>query len=288
MLGGLVRYDECQRGMVEHAVRLIVKHTRREYIYPATHHASSPSTTDPNVPAMGQRLRLRANFVPPANWSTPEKAIVRALQKHGAIVADNGNFLSFSVVPDQRWASGQFNNLLTLAVKDFEVIQTTGANQGPRSPGAPQANAGPDFTVPRGEPMTLRGAVFYTNAAPLSTSWRVYSGPASATFSDTNATNSTVTFNANGVYTLILKADDSVHTPAFDAAVVTVIDSIRMSAERAGTNVLLRWSGGSPPYALESAPAMASSNWTERGTYLTNVATLALTTNSMFLRVRAP
>jgi hypothetical protein len=27
------------------------------------------STTDPNVPAMGQRLRLKANFVIPDNWT---------------------------------------------------------------------------------------------------------------------------------------------------------------------------------------------------------------------------
>jgi hypothetical protein len=63
MFAGLVRYDECERGMVEHAIRIIVRHTRREYLYPANHHASVPSTTDPDVPAMGQRLRLKSSFV---------------------------------------------------------------------------------------------------------------------------------------------------------------------------------------------------------------------------------
>jgi hypothetical protein len=41
MFPALVRYDECQRGMVEHALRLVVAKTRREYIYPANHCASS-------------------------------------------------------------------------------------------------------------------------------------------------------------------------------------------------------------------------------------------------------
>src|SRR5881394_4664109 len=40
MFVATVRYDECQRGMVEHALRLVVKRTRKEYIYPATHYAS--------------------------------------------------------------------------------------------------------------------------------------------------------------------------------------------------------------------------------------------------------
>src|SRR5437867_6253938 len=75
MLGGLVRFDECERGVVEHALRMIVKHTRKAYIYPATHYASSPVTTNQNVPAMGQRLRLKANFTVPVNWTKEEKAI---------------------------------------------------------------------------------------------------------------------------------------------------------------------------------------------------------------------
>lgn len=287
MLGGLVRYDECQRGAVEHALRIIVKHTRRQYIYPATHFASSPSTTNPDVPAMGQRLRLRANFVPPANWSTAEKAIVRALQKYGGIVADNGNFLSFSVVPDQRWASGQFNNLLTLSVKDFDVVQTTGANEGPRSPGAPAVDAGPDRNVALGEPVTLQGSVTYTSTPPLSVSWRAYSGPSAAVFSNTNATNSTVTFNSNGVYTLMLKADDGIHTPAYDAVVFTVGVGIRTGIERSGTNAVLRWSGGTPPFQVERSTTLPPTNWVPIGTFSTNSATVQLQSNAMFFRVRS-
>jgi hypothetical protein len=53
MFPALVRYDECQRGMVEHAVRLVVAKSRREYIYPANHYASSIPATSVNYPAMG-------------------------------------------------------------------------------------------------------------------------------------------------------------------------------------------------------------------------------------------
>ena len=38
MFPALVRYDECERGMVEHACRLVVVKSRySNYIYPATH-----------------------------------------------------------------------------------------------------------------------------------------------------------------------------------------------------------------------------------------------------------
>jgi len=55
MFSALVRYDECERGMVEHACRLVVVHSRKQHIYPATHHAGFVAATQTNYPAMGQR-----------------------------------------------------------------------------------------------------------------------------------------------------------------------------------------------------------------------------------------
>src|SRR6476659_9239092 len=104
MFPAIVRYDECQRGMVEHALRIVVAKSRREYIYPATHFASSIPATSTNYPAMGQRVRLKSSFVIPESWTIEEKAVLRALKKYGALVADNGNFFSVSVCPDDRFA----------------------------------------------------------------------------------------------------------------------------------------------------------------------------------------
>ena len=120
--------------MVEHALRLVVAKSRREYIYPANHYASSIPASSINYPAMGQRLRLKAGFVIPAGWSTEEKAVLKALKKYGAIVADNGNFFSFSVSPDDRFSPTAFSNISTVGIDNFEVIQTTGPNEGPRYP----------------------------------------------------------------------------------------------------------------------------------------------------------
>jgi hypothetical protein len=288
MLGGLVRFDECERGEIEHALRMIVKHTRREYIYPATHHASSPSTTNPNIPAMGQRLRLKAGFVVPANWTKQERAIVAALKKYGGIIADNSSsFFSISVVPDQRWPSAAFGHITGLSVTNFEVIQTTGPNQGPRSPGAPVVNAGPDQTSLRWVPVNLSGAVQYTNTAPIFTQWKFYSGPTNVSFSSTNQTNTTVTFNTPGQYILMLSADDGIHTPAYDAVVITVSDSIQMSIRPDGTNVIIRWTGGTSPFELQSASFLPAVQWLPSGTFTTNAAIVPITSSSTLFRVRS-
>jgi hypothetical protein len=221
MFPALVRYDECQRGMVEHALRIVVAQTRREYIYPATHYASSIPATSTNYPAMGQRVRLKASFVIPDNWTIEEKAVLRALKKYGALVADNGGFFSVSVCPDDRFAENAFDNLSTIGINNFEVIQTTGPTEGPRSPGAPSVAAGADQFLEAPATVTLSGSL-NDPSGHASILWKAYSGPAGVSFATPNQTSTTVTLNARGTYTFMLSADDGVHAVAYDAVVVRV------------------------------------------------------------------
>ena len=277
MFAGLVRYDECDRGMVEHAIRLIVARTRRTYIYPATHYAST--STNPNQPAMGQRFRLKSSFVIPDAWTIQEKAVLRALKKYGAIVADNGGFFSISVAPDNRWAANAFNRLSTISVTNFEVIATTGPTEGPRSPGAPSVNAGTDETLSPGiAPIQLRGAVSYTNAAPLVTRWQLYSGPGTVTFGNANATNTTATFSVPGTYTLMLSASNGVHAVVYDAVILTVQDTIQLSIARDGADLAISWVGGRPPYTLQSATELPASQWSSVVT--TNGTNISISTSA--------
>lgn len=284
MLGGLVRYDECERGAVEHALRLIVKRTRRAYIYPATHYASSSNYV--HFPAMGQRLRLKASFVVPTTWTKHEKAIAKALQKYGAIVADNGNFFSVSAVPDNRWPAGAFSNLSALSVTNFEVIQTTGPTEGPRSAGAPVVSAGADFSTPPGVPVTLQGSVLYTNAAPLTNRWHVYSGPGQVSFSGAQKTNTVATFDTPGTYILMLKAENGIHTPGYDAVVATVADAIQLRVRKSGTNLLLDWQGGRPPYTVEQSASLPATQWQSLVTTNGTNAVIAPPSGTRFFRVK--
>jgi len=221
MFPALVRYDECQRGMVEHALRIVVAKSRREYIYPATHFASSIPATSINYPAMGQRVRLKASFPIPDGWTLEEKAVLRALKKYGALVADNGGFFSVSVCPDDRFSATAFDHLSTIGINNFEVIQTTGPAEGPRSPGVPTVDAGMDRFLEARATVTLNG---YVNdpSGKATLLWKVYSGPAGATLSNTSQLSTTATINSPGTYTFVLSADDAVHTVAFDAVVVRV------------------------------------------------------------------
>jgi hypothetical protein len=227
MFPALVRYDECQRGMVEHAVRLVVAKSRREYIYPARHYASSIPSTSVNYPAMGQRMRLKADFVIPQNWTIEERAVLLGLKKYGAIVADNGNFFSISVCPDDRFASNAFEHLSTISIDNFDVIATTGPTEGPRSPGAPSVEAGLDQFIEFPATAALNGIV----NAPLGNAaiqWRLYSGPAAVAFADPSHATTTASFTQPGVYTFLLSAGDGVHAVAYDALVVHVTSRASM------------------------------------------------------------
>jgi hypothetical protein len=58
--------------------------------------------------------------------------------------------------------------------------------------------------------------------------WRLYSGPAAVVFGDASHATTTASFTQPGVYTLMLSANDAVHTVAYDALVVHVTSRASM------------------------------------------------------------
>lgn len=114
----VVRYDELQRGIVEHAMRVTIRKSRRAYVAPATHFASR--SNDPNFPRMGERFRLRDDFNI-KGFSPPVQAILRGLKKYGMLVADNGIEWAISVAPDPR-IPVLHEELRRIKGSDFEVV----------------------------------------------------------------------------------------------------------------------------------------------------------------------
>jgi len=114
----VVRYDELQRGMVEHAMRVTFSRTRRAYVAPATHYASR--LTDENLPRMGERLRLRSDF-DVSGFSRETQAILKGLKKYGMLCADNGIDWAISCAPDPRIPE-LHGELRKLKGRDFEVV----------------------------------------------------------------------------------------------------------------------------------------------------------------------
>jgi uncharacterized protein (TIGR03437 family) len=122
ILPGLVRYDEVAEGEIRHALRFTVPKTRKAYVWPATHAASS--LTGPQYPAMGQRFRLRADFDESA-LSLEAQVFARALKKYGMMIADNGSAWFISGAPDERWNNERLRDLRKVKGSDFEAVDQT-------------------------------------------------------------------------------------------------------------------------------------------------------------------
>jgi len=124
---GLVRYDEASLGAggIRHALRFTAARTRKAYVPPATHYASS--NTDANLPPMGMRVRLKASFVIPSTFSNEAKAILTALKTYGMFLADNGSDWFMSGAPDERWDNDRLRTeLASVKGRDLEVVKMTG------------------------------------------------------------------------------------------------------------------------------------------------------------------
>jgi len=120
ILPGLVRYAEAVNGTLNHALRFTAPRTRNAYIWPARHYAST--RTDINLPPMGQRFRLRANF-DISGFTPVNQAILRALKRYGMFLADNGSSWYLSGVPDEHWNNDDLHLLQTrVRGSDFEAV----------------------------------------------------------------------------------------------------------------------------------------------------------------------
>ena len=118
---GLVRYDEVvEQKVIPHALRFTVRRSRRGYVHPARHFASR--SNDPNLPPMGMRVRLKADY-DISKFPASAQVILTALKKYGMFVADNGGDWFLSGAPDSRWSDEELATLKRVHGKDFEVVK---------------------------------------------------------------------------------------------------------------------------------------------------------------------
>ncbi|HEY2744837.1 MAG TPA: hypothetical protein VGL86_09450 [Polyangia bacterium] len=122
--------DEVAAGAINHAIRFILPNDRigkGSYVHPATHLTNADaSTTAPNSPPYGARLRLRPDYPVSSLPSTGAKVVARALMKYGMILSDGGN-VALTATSDKytthKWTgvlSG--NDLSALQVTDFVMV----------------------------------------------------------------------------------------------------------------------------------------------------------------------
>jgi len=123
ILPGLARWDgDASTGAIDHALRFTAERTRKAYVWPARHYASSD--TDPSLPPMGLRVRLKAS-VDISKLPLQARIVATAMKRYGMILADNGSSWYVSGAPSPRWSNDQLHALGQLTGADFEVVDTS-------------------------------------------------------------------------------------------------------------------------------------------------------------------
>lgn len=122
ILPGLARYSDFTAGSIDHALRFAVEHSREAYIYPATHEAGE--SDDPNLPPMGLRVRLKANF-DISGFGPQTQVVLQALKTYGMIVADNGTDWFITGAPNPNWDNDELHDLEDVLGENFEVVDTS-------------------------------------------------------------------------------------------------------------------------------------------------------------------
>jgi len=121
ILPGLLRRREVVvEQKVEHAIRFTTDVTNRRHVWPARHDAGSVS--NPAYPPMGARFRLRASF-PLDGYRADTRAVLRAMQTYGLVLADNGSPWYFQGESTRGWPTRMLDELKTIPARAFVAVQ---------------------------------------------------------------------------------------------------------------------------------------------------------------------
>jgi hypothetical protein len=180
LMPGLVSYDEVLTGEIRHAIRFTVPQTRRAFVWPARHYASSLTGTQ--YPRMGERFRLKASY-DISGFPSEVQVILRAMKKYGIILADNGSAWFISGKPDSRWNDTNLSLLHQVIGSDFEAVDATVLEVDPNSGEAKQSGSTSPVTVA---------------VAPTSASVRI-NGTVQFAATVQNTPNTAVTWKVNGI-----------------------------------------------------------------------------------------
>jgi hypothetical protein len=121
IFAGLIRRDEVEAGIIDHAIRVTAAETDARFIWPARHEAGA--RRDSSLPPMGARFRLKRRF--DVSRFLPEtQVILRAMKRYGLIVADNGSDWFFGGAEEQGWSSEVLDELKALRAGAFQALAT--------------------------------------------------------------------------------------------------------------------------------------------------------------------
>ncbi|HXP87218.1 MAG TPA: Ig-like domain-containing protein [Bryobacteraceae bacterium] len=232
---GLVRYDEIAAGAINHAIRFTVPQTQDTYVWPGRHEASS--LTGSQYPPMGARFRLKSSF-DISTFSPTNQIILKALQRYGMMLADNGSSWYISGAPDARWDNNDLHNLGTILGSNFEAVDVSPLMVDPNTGQAITVTVTPPTSaVPVNKKLQFTATV--TPIANQAVTWDVngvVGGNATVGFID----------SVSGLYTApaVIPSPATVNVHATSKAVSAAVGSVTVLVGRVPTKVGIFRSSG--------------------------------------------
>jgi len=141
----LLRPDEILAGSIAHAIRFTT-HCTHSYIWPGSHDAGLCGST---FPPMGARFRLRSSF-DVSGFSASTQVVLRAFQRYGLILADNGADWFFGGSTDNWWGTTAgdtvVSELKTLPAAQLDAVDESSLQAAAGSYAAISCTGTPLFT----------------------------------------------------------------------------------------------------------------------------------------------
>jgi len=134
---GLARWDEVLSGVIAHALRFEaatghIDGTLGAHLWPARHDPHSSSVSDPSLPPMGARFRLKSSY-DISGFSPHAQVILRALQHYGMFLADIGYDWELIGTADPRWPQSVIDELERVPASEFEAVDESSLMIAPNS-----------------------------------------------------------------------------------------------------------------------------------------------------------
>jgi hypothetical protein len=131
ILPGLLNYSQVKAAVksgkpITHAIRFTAQQTQSAYLWPARHEAGSGS--NPNLPPMGARFRLKTSFniagfcAASAPDCKDAKVILTEMRHYGLILADNGSNWFFQGTAYPQWPNALVSLLKQIPASAFEAV----------------------------------------------------------------------------------------------------------------------------------------------------------------------
>lgn len=127
----LAKAAEASSGEIRHALRVNFRNSALSQVFnwPARFAAGSGGAG--SIP-FGALLRLKADFVIPANWTPQARALATAAKRYGMYVSDNGADFYVTGEPSAAWDPVIFQQMKAITMSNMEFVDLKAITSDPR------------------------------------------------------------------------------------------------------------------------------------------------------------